>query len=141
MTIFWLFPPPVLTGLGCFPPRFPHSFGGRFPRFRCFSPQTMLHYRSRLLRSLDTLVFAGLFLGGFAEQKQMLEVELFEGYREDPVRGPGGSGGHQGDLGGSLGGVWGLLGDLGGPWGDLGGPGGSGHRGRVEGPWGDLGGC
>ncbi|XP_029767044.1 seipin isoform X2 [Terrapene carolina triunguis] len=44
---------------------------------------TMLHYRSGLLQTLDTLVFAGLFFLGFAEQKQMVEVELYSDYRED----------------------------------------------------------
>ncbi|EMP38497.1 Seipin [Chelonia mydas] len=44
---------------------------------------TMLHYRSGLLQTLDTLIFAGLFFVGFAEQKQMVEVELFSDYRED----------------------------------------------------------
>ncbi|XP_061204599.1 seipin [Neopsephotus bourkii] len=43
----------------------------------------MLHYRSRLLRTLDTVAFAALFLSGFAEQKQMVEVELYSHYRED----------------------------------------------------------
>ncbi|GAB0202038.1 seipin [Grus japonensis] len=43
----------------------------------------MLHYRSRLLRTLDTVAFAGLFLAGFAEQKQTVEVELYSHYRED----------------------------------------------------------
>ncbi|XP_072736805.1 seipin isoform X3 [Ciconia boyciana] len=45
--------------------------------------KAMLHYRSRLLRTLDTVAFAGLFLAGFAEQKQTLEVELYSHYRED----------------------------------------------------------
>uniref|UniRef100_A0A8C8RUA9 Seipin n=1 Tax=Pelusios castaneus TaxID=367368 RepID=A0A8C8RUA9_9SAUR len=44
---------------------------------------TMLHYRSGLLQTLDTLVFAGLFFLGFAEQKQTVEVELYSDYRED----------------------------------------------------------
>uniref|UniRef100_A0A8V5GPD2 Seipin n=1 Tax=Melopsittacus undulatus TaxID=13146 RepID=A0A8V5GPD2_MELUD len=43
----------------------------------------MLHYRSRLLRTLDTVAFALLFLSGFAEQKQTVEVELYSQYRED----------------------------------------------------------
>ncbi|XP_038620641.1 seipin [Tachyglossus aculeatus] len=43
----------------------------------------MLHYRSALLRYLDTLVFSSLLLTGFAEQKQVLEVELYADYRED----------------------------------------------------------
>ncbi|XP_053908432.1 seipin-like [Cuculus canorus] len=44
----------------------------------------MLHYRSRLLRTLDTVAFAALFLSGFAEQKQTLEIELSAAFREDP---------------------------------------------------------
>ncbi|XP_066426802.1 seipin isoform X1 [Molothrus aeneus] len=44
----------------------------------------MLHYRSRLLRALHTAAFAGLFLSGFAEQSQTLELELLGRYREDP---------------------------------------------------------
>lgn len=67
---------------------------GGAPRFP--APQAMLHYRSPLLRTLHTVAFAGLFLAGFAEQTQMLEVELCSQYREDPVscgaRGGGGGG-------------------------------------------------
>ncbi|XP_072776398.1 seipin isoform X3 [Taeniopygia guttata] len=44
----------------------------------------MLHYRSRLLRALHTVAFSGLFLSGFAEQSQTLELELMARYREDP---------------------------------------------------------
>lgn len=36
---------------------------------------------------LDTLVFSSLLLFGFAEQKQLLEVELYPEYRENSVRG------------------------------------------------------
>lgn len=43
----------------------------------------MLHYRSDLLQMLDTLVFSSLLLFGFAEQKQLLEVELYPEYREN----------------------------------------------------------
>jgi len=43
----------------------------------------MLHYRSDLLQMLDTLVFSSLLLFGFAEQKQVLEVELYAEYREN----------------------------------------------------------
>ncbi|XP_054848752.1 seipin isoform X2 [Eublepharis macularius] len=43
----------------------------------------MLHYRSSLLQILDTVTFAGLFLSGFSEQKQTVEVELFSDYMED----------------------------------------------------------
>ncbi|XP_041629585.1 seipin isoform X10 [Vulpes lagopus] len=45
--------------------------------------QVMLHYRSDLLQMLDTLVFSSLLLFGFAEQKQLLEVELYSEYREN----------------------------------------------------------
>nr|XP_056708266.1 seipin [Euleptes europaea] len=43
----------------------------------------MLHYRSDLLQILDTVTFASLFLSGFSEQKQTMEVELFSDYKED----------------------------------------------------------
>ncbi|MBZ3887873.1 Seipin [Sciurus carolinensis] len=45
--------------------------------------RVMLHYRSDLLQMLDTLVFSSLLLFGFAEQKQLLEVELYADYREN----------------------------------------------------------
>ncbi|XP_036151461.1 seipin isoform X4 [Myotis myotis] len=45
--------------------------------------RVMLHYRSDLLQMLDTLVFSSLLLFGFAEQKQLLEVELYPEYREN----------------------------------------------------------
>lgn len=51
--------------------------------------QVMLHYRSDLLQMLDTLVFSSLLLFGFAEQKQLLEVELYPEYRENSVRDKG----------------------------------------------------
>ncbi|XP_041517519.1 seipin isoform X1 [Microtus oregoni] len=47
------------------------------------SRSAMLHYRSQLLQILDTLVFSSLLLFGFAEQKQLLEVELYSDYREN----------------------------------------------------------
>ncbi|XP_060545582.1 seipin [Pantherophis guttatus] len=43
----------------------------------------MLHYRSGLLQMLDTFAFAGLFLAGFTEQKQTVDVELYSDYKED----------------------------------------------------------
>uniref|UniRef100_A0A8C6VMD3 Seipin n=1 Tax=Naja naja TaxID=35670 RepID=A0A8C6VMD3_NAJNA len=43
----------------------------------------MLHYRSGLLQMLDTLAFSGLFLTGFTEQKQTVDVELYSDYKED----------------------------------------------------------
>lgn len=42
---------------------------------------TMLHYRSSLLQTLSTLVFSPFLLTGVAEQKQLVEVELFSGYK------------------------------------------------------------
>lgn len=35
---------------------------------------------------LDTFAFAGLFLAGFTEQKQTVDVELYSDYKEDSVR-------------------------------------------------------
>lgn len=45
----------------------------------------MLRYRSDLLKTLGTLLFLPAFLSGAAEQKQVLEVELFSEYIDDPV--------------------------------------------------------
>ncbi|XP_054475579.1 seipin-like [Anoplopoma fimbria] len=42
---------------------------------------TMLHYRSSLLQSLSTLLFSPFFLTGMAEQKQLIDVELFSDYK------------------------------------------------------------
>lgn len=42
---------------------------------------TMLHYRSSLLQTLSTFMFSPLLLTGMAEQKQLLEVELFSEYK------------------------------------------------------------
>lgn len=47
----------------------------------------MLRYRSGLLRTLGTLLFLPAFLSGAIEQKQVLEVELFSDYTDDPVSG------------------------------------------------------
>lgn len=47
--------------------------------------QSMLRYRSDLLKYLGTLLFLPAFLTGVAEQKQLLEVELFSDYTDDPV--------------------------------------------------------
>ncbi|XP_037531723.1 seipin-like [Nematolebias whitei] len=44
----------------------------------------MLRYRSDLLNTLGTLLFLPAFLSGAAEQKQVLEVELFSEYVDDP---------------------------------------------------------
>ncbi|XP_061628440.1 seipin-like [Phyllopteryx taeniolatus] len=42
---------------------------------------TMLHYRSTLLQTLSTFFFSPLLLTGMAEQKQLIEVELFSAYK------------------------------------------------------------
>uniref|UniRef100_A0A8K9Y6Y9 Seipin n=1 Tax=Oncorhynchus mykiss TaxID=8022 RepID=A0A8K9Y6Y9_ONCMY len=44
---------------------------------------TMLRYRSGLLQTLGTLFLIPFFLAGTADQKQLVEVELFSEYRED----------------------------------------------------------
>ncbi|XP_026461669.1 seipin [Ctenocephalides felis] len=43
----------------------------------------MLHYRSDLLHSLNTLALSPLLIIGTAEQKQIVPVELFSNYEED----------------------------------------------------------
>ncbi|KAJ8405130.1 hypothetical protein AAFF_G00321210 [Aldrovandia affinis] len=43
----------------------------------------MLHYRSSLLQTLGTVLFSPLLLAGVAQQKQLVEVELFSAYREN----------------------------------------------------------
>ncbi|XP_048952423.1 seipin isoform X20 [Canis lupus baileyi] len=60
-----------------------YTRGGRI--ISTSSRSVMLHYRSDLLQMLDTLVFSSLLLFGFAEQKQLLEVELYSEYRENSV--------------------------------------------------------
>ncbi|XP_074530658.1 seipin-like [Halichoeres trimaculatus] len=45
---------------------------------------SMLRYRSDLLRQLGTVLLLPAFLTGVTEQKQVLEVELFAEYIEDP---------------------------------------------------------
>ncbi|XP_034399606.1 seipin-like isoform X2 [Cyclopterus lumpus] len=45
---------------------------------------SMLRYRSDQLRYLGTLLFLPAFLTGIAEQKQVLEVELFSDFKDDP---------------------------------------------------------
>lgn len=45
----------------------------------------MLRYHTDLLKLLETLLFLPAFLSGAAEQKQVLEVELFSDYTDDPV--------------------------------------------------------
>ncbi|KAM9834669.1 seipin-like [Syngnathus typhle] len=45
---------------------------------------SMLRYQSNLLRTMSTLLFFPVFLGGVVEQKQVLAVELFSEYTDDP---------------------------------------------------------
>ncbi|XP_030000590.1 seipin-like isoform X1 [Sphaeramia orbicularis] len=45
---------------------------------------SILRYHSELLRTLGTLLFLPAYLSGAAEQKQVLEVELFSDYTDDP---------------------------------------------------------
>lgn len=47
---------------------------------------TMLHYRSSLLQTISTLVFSPLLLAGMAEQKQLIEVELFSDYKTNAYK-------------------------------------------------------
>ncbi|XP_048736463.1 seipin-like isoform X1 [Ostrea edulis] len=49
----------------------------------CSSRSVMLHYRSELLRIIDTFVFSPLLLSGFAEQKQSLNVDFYRNYIDD----------------------------------------------------------
>ncbi|XP_036996151.2 seipin isoform X2 [Artibeus jamaicensis] len=73
---------PVNQGLGMFLVTIScYTRGGRI--ISTSSRSVMLHYRSDLLQMLDTLVFSSLLLFGFAEQKQVLEVELYPEYREN----------------------------------------------------------
>uniref|UniRef100_A0A8C5E2R1 Seipin n=1 Tax=Gouania willdenowi TaxID=441366 RepID=A0A8C5E2R1_GOUWI len=44
----------------------------------------MLRYQSELLRALGTMLFLPAFLSSVAEEKQMVEVELFSEYTDDP---------------------------------------------------------
>lgn len=76
---------PVNQGLGMFLVTIScYTRGGRI--ISTSSRSVMLHYRSDLLQMIDTLVFSSLLLFGFAEQKQLLEVELYPEYRENSVR-------------------------------------------------------
>ncbi|KAJ8338029.1 hypothetical protein SKAU_G00369950 [Synaphobranchus kaupii] len=47
------------------------------------SRSAMLHYRSKLLQMLGTVLFSPLLLAGVSQQKQLVEVELFSAYREN----------------------------------------------------------
>lgn len=47
--------------------------------------QGMLHYQSALLQSLATVFYSVPMLLGFAEEKQIVRINLFEEYVEDSV--------------------------------------------------------
>ncbi|XP_064185232.1 seipin-like isoform X2 [Anguilla rostrata] len=47
------------------------------------SRTAMLHYRSKLLQTLGTVLFSPLLLAGVSQQKQLVEVELYSAYREN----------------------------------------------------------
>ncbi|XP_033949558.1 seipin-like isoform X2 [Pseudochaenichthys georgianus] len=59
-------------------------FSGKGGQVASSARSSMLRYRSELLRSLSTLLFLPAFLTGVSEQKQVLEVELFSDYTDDP---------------------------------------------------------
>ncbi|KAL4237601.1 Berardinelli-Seip congenital lipodystrophy 2 (seipin) [Mactra antiquata] len=44
---------------------------------------TSLHYKSELLRIIETLVFSPFFLFGYMNQKQMIHVELFPDFKDN----------------------------------------------------------
>ncbi|XP_047481852.1 seipin-like isoform X2 [Penaeus chinensis] len=59
------------------------SHGGE--TLRQASRSTMLRFKSSLLQTISTMAFAPFFLYGVQEEKQMVTVELFSQYEEDPV--------------------------------------------------------
>lgn len=50
------------------------------------SRSAMLHYRSDLLQTLGTLTFSPLLLSGMAEQKQLIDVELYSDFKSNANR-------------------------------------------------------
>ncbi|XP_034391839.1 seipin-like [Cyclopterus lumpus] len=71
---------PVNENLGMFMVKMScYTKGGR--TVSSVGRSTMLHYRSSLLQSLSTLLFSPFFLTGMAEQKQLIDVELFSDYK------------------------------------------------------------
>lgn len=46
----------------------------------------MLHYRSSLLRALDTMMFSPMLLSGVSEQKQSVMVELYSEFRDNSYK-------------------------------------------------------
>ncbi|XP_018519628.1 LOW QUALITY PROTEIN: seipin-like [Lates calcarifer] len=71
---------PVNEQLGMFMVKmFAYTKGGK--TVSSVGRSTMLHYRSSLLQTLSTLLFSPFLLTGMAEQKQLIEVELFSDYK------------------------------------------------------------
>nr|XP_046249222.1 seipin [Scatophagus argus] len=71
---------PVNEQLGMFMVKmFSYTKGGK--TVSSVGRSTMLHYRSSLLQTLSTVVFSPFLLTGMAEQKQLIEVELFSDYK------------------------------------------------------------
>ena len=54
--------------------------------FKSATRSTMLRFKSQLLHTLSTYVFSPLLLYGINEQKQLITVELFSQYEDDPVK-------------------------------------------------------
>lgn len=46
---------------------------------------TMLHYRSSILEIMYTIIYSPIFMMGVAEEKQLLDIELFSNYEEHEV--------------------------------------------------------
>lgn len=71
---------PVNEHLGMFMVKFSaYTKGGNTVSY--VGRSTMLHYRSGLLQTISTLVFSPFLLTGMAEQKQLIEVELYSDYK------------------------------------------------------------
>ncbi|XP_070569666.1 seipin-like isoform X1 [Ptychodera flava] len=76
---------PVNENLGMFMVKISfYSDGGEVTSVS--SRPAVLHFRSLLLKILDTLFFAPFLLGGYSEEKQMLEVELFDKFQDSPYK-------------------------------------------------------
>ncbi|XP_051901243.1 seipin isoform X2 [Pristis pectinata] len=80
----WLLMPesPVNQNLGMFMVKM-SSYTKSGAVIATISRSAMLHYKSWLLQTLDTLLYAPLFITGLVEQTQVVEVELYSDYKED----------------------------------------------------------
>lgn len=50
-----------------------------------FAAQCMLHYKSSLLKTITTMFFSLPLIMGLSEEKQNVQLKLFEDYLEDSV--------------------------------------------------------